>query len=374
MRGFLRRIAAIARKESTHVMRDPRVFFFALGLPTLLLFLFGYAVSFDVEHIRLVVVDQDHSAESRRLVDRFDSGDLFDVIAWRDSAEEVEPLFRSDHARAAIVIPADYSRTLARGEEAVVQLLLDGADNNSASVSQGYASVIALNASAEQLPDIAGLEGVPIDMRSRTFFNPTLHSATFIVPGLMVVILTMIAVMLTALTVAREFESGSMEQLFTTPVSRLEIVLGKLSPYFVLGLTGTLLVLTAGVYLFGVPVSGNLFLLFGLASLFLLAMFMQGLFISVATKKQAVASQIAIITTLLPSLLLSGFIFPIHNMPGILQALAYALPPSHFVHGIRGILLRGNGLESILPDCAAISVFLLLMLVLTVKKFGRHVA
>jgi ABC-2 type transport system permease protein len=377
MRGFLRRVFAIMAKEANHILRDARVLYFALGLPVVLLLLFGYAISYDVEHIPLAVVDRDQTAASRALVDDFAVGDLFDVVARCHDEGEVEALFRSGMVRAALVIPPDYGRRLERGRDPTVQLLLDGSDNNSATVALGYADVTALNVSRERLPASLAtgqLEGAPITARIRTFFNPGLRSATFIVPGLTAVILAMIAVMLTALTVSREIEMGSMEQLFTTPVSRLEIILGKLAPYFLLGLVAVLLVVAVGVLLFSVPVEGSLPLLFGVSALFLLAMLVQGLLISVVARSQALASQVAVISTMLPALLLSGFIFPINNMPKVLQALAYTLPPSYFIHAIRAVLLRGQGVEAVVRDSGAITLYFLVLLALTVRKFRRTVA
>ncbi|MBN1947677.1 MAG: ABC transporter permease [Bradymonadales bacterium] len=371
MKGFLTRVTAITVKEAAHILRDPRVMIFALVLPVLLLLLFGYAISFDVDHIPLVVVDQDQTNASRNLVESFTSGDLFEIKARRSTVDQVEPLFRSGLARAALVIPEEFTRRLAGGREPSVQLLLDGSDNNTATVALGYAGVVALEVSRRQMPTSLSREGAPISAQIRTFFNPGLRSSAFIVPGLTAVILTMIATMLTALTVSREIEQGSMEQLFTTPVSRLEIVVGKVCPYFLLGLVAVLLVLTAGVAMFSVPVAGSLWLLFGVSALFLLAMFIQGLFISVATRRQALASQLAFITTMLPALLLSGFVFPIDNMPWPLQFLARALPPSYFIHAIRAVLLRGNGVEAILRDSLAILLFFGVFLLLTVRRFRR---
>ena len=373
MRGFLTRVFAVMSKEASHILRDPRVMFFALILPVVLLLLYGYAISFDVDHIPLTVVDRDQTAASRELVEAFTSGDLFELIGRSADEQQVEQLFRSGFARAALIIPPDYTSRLHRGRDPAIQLLLDGSDNNTASLALGYANVIALNISSENMPATLGVDAMPITAQIRTFFNPGLKSSTFIVPALTAVILAMIATMLTALTISREIEMGSMEQLFTTPVSRLEIILGKLSPYFLLGLVAVLLVMTVSVTLFSIPVKGSLWLLFGVASLFLLAMLTQGLLLSVVTRSQALASQLAVITTMLPALLLSGFIFPIDNMPILLQFLANALPPSYFVHAIGAILLRGQGFEAVAHDSLAITIFFVVLLTITVRKFRRSV-
>lgn len=377
-RRSLSRVRAMAQKEVAHILRDRQVLLFAIGMPLLLLLLFGYAVSFDIENIPLVVVDQDRSPASRRLVEAFASGDVFEIVARRDRPDEVETLFRSAAAKTALVIPEGYERAGKRGETAKAQILLDGSDGTTASIALGYAQALALRSSQQELSSLLDFLGAqveaPVEARVRTLFNPALHSAVFLVPGLMVVILALVAVMLTSLTIAREYERGSMEQLFATPVSRLEVILGKLGPFFVIGLVQVLLVLTLGVSLFGVPLNGSLLLVYALASLFLLAMLTQGLFISVITRNQMVASQAAAISTFLPALLLSGFIFPVENMPALLQLLASLLPPRYFVDGLRAVMLRGNGLEVIGPDMLAIAAFFLVLLGVSVKRFQRTVA
>jgi len=371
MRRLLARILAMAEKEVVHILRDRQFLIFALGMPVVLILLFGYAVSFDIERVPLAVVDQDRTADSRALIQKFTASDTFRVVAERQDPKAVETLFRSSVAKVALVIPHGFSRQLKRGQEAKAQLLLDGADNTTASIALGYATAVSLAASRDQLVKLVGDLELPVEIRTRTFFNPRLKSAVFLVPGLMVLVLVMVAVMLTALTIAREYERGSMEQLFATPVGRLEVILGKLAPYFIIGLMQVLLVLTLGVTLFAVPVRGSLLLLFAVSSVFLLAMLMQGLLISVITRNQMVASQIALISTFLPALLLSGFVFPVENMPVALQWIAAALPPKYFVRALRAILLRGNGLEVVGPDMLVLFGFFLVLLALSTARFKR---
>ena len=374
LRRLLLRTWAIAQKEVVHIQRDPQILWFALGMPVVLILLFGYAVSFDVERVPLVVVDQDQTASSRQLIDKFTASSTFEVVARRSAPDQVETLFRSQSAKAAIIIPEGYERHLRRGEQADAQLLLDGADNTTASIALGYASAVSLAASQSELVRLLGPLEPSLSVRTRIFFNPALRSAVFLVPGLMVLILVMIAVMLTALTVAREYERGSMEQLFATPVGRVEVILGKLVPYFFIGLVLVLLVLALGVTLFDVPVNGSLVLLFAVSSVFILAMLMQGLLISVVTRSQMVASMAAAISTFLPALLLSGFVFPIENMPWVLRAVAAVLPARYFVSSLRAVLLRGNGLDVIWPDMLALVVFFFFLLAVATKKFRRTVA
>ena len=371
----LGRVLAMGHKEVFHILRDPQILVFALGMPVALILLFGYAVSFDVERIPLVVVDQDHTAESRALVDAFTAQRLFVPVATRETPDDVELLLRRNVARAGLVVPEGFARAVQRHEDAAAQLLVDGSDNTTASIALGYANAIALAASVDRVASATGgALALPVEARVRTLFNPRLESSVVLVPGLMVLVLVIVAVMLTALTVAREYERGSMEQLFATPVARLEIILGKLAPYFVLGLVQVLLVLVTGVSLFDVPVAGSLLVLFAVASLFLLAMLTQGLVLSVITKNQMVASQLAAITTLLPALLLSGFIFPVSNMPLPLQVVAHILPAQYFVDGLRAVLLRGSGFDVVWPDLLAMGGFFLLMLIIATRRFQRRVA
>jgi len=363
IRILLNRTGVVAYKELLHIRRDPQVLAFALLVPIGLLLLFGYAISFDLENVPLAVMDEDNTPESRMLEHRLAVGELFDVRARPKTASEAEALFRNGTTRGTLVIPKGYSRSLARNEPSTVQLIVDGADNNTASVSIGYVGAII----GAMQPNRRGM----VDVRTRALFNPRLKSAIFIVPGLIALIPALVAVMMTALTVAREFERGSMEQLFATPVRRVEIVLGKLAPYLWLGLLQVVLVVSVGIFVFGIPVEGSMVVLFVFTLLFLLAVLMQGLVISVLTKNQVLASQGALITTLLPTLLLSGFIFPIENMPTPLYVLATVLPPSHFMTAVRGIVLRGNGWEELVWDGVAIFAFFVAMTFIAVARFQR---
>ncbi|MDX9722812.1 MAG: ABC transporter permease [Myxococcota bacterium] len=357
-------------KELHHIQRDCFFLVFALGMPVLLLLLFGYGVSFDLERIPLLVLDQQQSRASRALVRDLTASELFVVVAEVEHEDDVEALFRRNVAKAALLIPPDFDRRRLRGESVRAQLLLDGSDNNTASVALGYANNQVLQVARSEL-DASGQLNWPIELRTRMLYNPSVKSAPFIVPGLMALILVMIAVVLTALTVAREYERGSMEQLFATPVGRLEIILGKLGPYWFIGMLQVLLVLALGVWLFDLPVRGNLLLLGVVATVFMLAMLMQGLFLSVLLRNQVLASQGAILSTLLPALLLSGFVFPIEQMPQFLQILASIFPARYFVHALRAILLKAEGWQGVFPDILAIGAFFLLMLVLASARFRR---
>lgn len=371
-RRFLTRWLALSRKEVIHIVRDVQVVYMALGMPVVLLILFGYAVSFDLERLPVGVVDQDGTPASRHLVEAMTAGDAFEVRERLSDASELESRFRQGKLKAGLVIPEGYGRKLARGTVSESQILLDGADGTTAGIALGYAMGMSQAESRRMLESSGLAPELAIQDRVRLRFNPGMKSAWFIVPGLIAMILSIMAVMLTALTVAREWERGSMEQLFSTPVGRLEVILGKLAPYVVLGMVQVLLVVTMGTVLFGVPVRGSLWLLFGAALLFLVGMLGQGLFISVATRNQQVATQIGFVTSMLPTLLLSGFMFPVANMPVPLQVLSAVIPSRYFIVVLRGVLLKGNGVDVLWPELMALGVFALVMIGLSSARFKRR--
>jgi ABC-2 type transport system permease protein len=372
--SFVRRARAITRKEWMHIGRDATTLYFAIGMPLVLLILFGFAVSFDIDHITTVVVDDDRSAESRALVAHLDAGPTFDVIGEVGSAEAAEAAFRQGRAHLAIVIPAGYGRDLARGDEVRVQLLVDAADNSAAQSILGYAGRFAAHHTAVRIEARTGRAPPIVEARIRALYNPGARSVVFLVPGLIAIIQAMMAALLTALAVAREWERGSMEQLFATPVGRLEIVIGKLLPYFVIGVAQLLIVLAAGLWLFDVPMRGSPWSLAALSAVFLVATLAQGLLISVVARNQMVATQMAAMSSMLPSMMLSGFVLPIDNMPAVLQWITNAIPARHFVHGLRAVLLRDAPFEQIAPDLVKMAIFAGVVIALCVVKFGRKVA
>ena len=369
---FAIRIGAMAAKEVLHIVRDPRTLVLAFVMPVVMLLLFGYGVSFDLDHLPLAVADADRTPESRALADAFTRSGEFDLSA-RVAPEEAETLFRRGKAFAALVIRPGYGRDLARGGRAEAALLVDGSDAASASQVLQKADAIAR---VESLRRAAGGAGgaPPIEVRTWTRYNPEGRSPVFMVPGLTVYLMALGAVLLTALTVAGEWERGSMEQLFASPVGRIDIILGKLLPYLGLGLVQLLLVVAVGATAFEVPVRGSLPLLFGVGLAFLAGMLGQGLFISVVTKNQLVATQAGTLSSLLPSLLLSGMLFPIENMPRVLQVLSRIIPARYFVHALRGILLKGSGLADLWPDLVALLAFAIAILAVATARFQRRIA
>lgn len=368
------RIGAMAAKEARHIVRDPRTLYMSLGMPIVLLFLFGYGISFDLDRIPVAVVDQDRSEASRALVRALTaSNELVATEALADPDDAVAR-FRRGEILGAVVIDRGYARDVLARKRVPLQLLVDGADPVVA--NQVLAKADALVRAETQR--LAGLDlarqAPPVRVNVWTRYNPEGRSALFMVPGLAAYLIAITAVLLTALTIAGEWERGSMEQLFASPIGRLEIVLGKLLPYLVLGLLEFELVVAFGMTAFDLPLRGSGATLTLLGLTFLVGMLGQGLLVSVVTKNQTVATQAGVMSSLLPSLLLSGMIFPIENMPRVLQALSRVVPARYLVHGLRGVLLKGNGLAVLWPDLLAQVIFAVAIIALATRRFQRRLA
>jgi len=342
----------------------------ALAMPVVMLLLLGFGLSFDVERVPLALADGDGSPASRRLARAMLATGEFRAVAGGDPAA-AEAALRRGEAAAALVIPVGFERALAAGRDSPVELLVDGSDGNLA--RQIMAKVDAF-AGAAMRTQAGPATAPPLSVEVYTLWNPAGRSATFMVPGVVAYLLAIAAVLLTALTVAAEWERGSMEQLFASPVGRLEIVLGKLLPYLVLGMLQLLLVLTVGTTVFDVPVRGSLPVIFLAGLLFLAGMLGQGLFISVVARNQLVATQAGALSSLLPSLILSGMLVPIENMPRILQALTVVVPARYLVHALRTLMLKGGGLQVVALDLLAMLAFAVVILALATLRFKRRLA
>jgi ABC-2 type transport system permease protein len=374
VRRSLKRMVAITRKEWMHIGRDRSTLYFALGMPLVLLILFGYAVSFDVDRVPVIVVDADGSAESRSLLAHLEAGGTFRTVGVADDADAAVRRFRTGDAAVAVVIPDHYARDLARGDTVRVQVLIDAADNTTAQSVLSYFGRLAAHANGALVRDLVGDSAPTVEARIRALYNPSARSVVFLLPGLIAIIQSMMGALLTALAVAREWERGSMEQLFATPVGRLEIVVGKLVPYFLVGVIQLLLILAAGTWLFDVPIRGSLLLLSILSMLFLVSVLAQGLLISVVTRNQMVATQAAAMSSMLPSMMLSGFILPIDNMPTFLQVITNVIPARHYVDGLRAVLLRDAPWTEVAGNALALLVFSALLIALCILRFRRRVA
>lgn len=365
------RLGAIARKEALQLARDRRSLLLAFVLPLLLLVLFGYAISLDVRDIALAVIDQDESAASRELVEAFEASGYFSVVARPESPSAIDALFARRRVLVALVVPPGFAADLGAGVPARVQALLDGSDANTATIALAYAEAVARQFGAELDADGTRAEA-PLRSETRVWFNEELASRNMIVPGLIAVVMMVIAALLTSLTIAREWERGTMEQLAATPVTRLEVVLGKLLPYLLIALFDVALSTAAGIVLFDVPFRGSAALLAGLSLLFLAGSLGLGLFISAAARSQVLATQIAMVTTFLPAFLLSGFLFAIEVMPRPLQLVTMLVPARYFLVVTRGIFLKGVGAEVLAEQAAVLVLFAVVGLALAARSFRKE--
>ncbi len=367
------RLWAMARKEWVQVRRDTRSLIMAFIVPAVMVVLFGYIITFDVKNIRLAVLDRDNTEQSRDLVDAFRSSGYFLVAAHLTDDDEIAPVLERSRARMVLVIPPGFSADLAAGQRAPVQALVDGGDANTASIAINYAQAIVTTYSAH-----AVLKGqplpVPIQVESRVWFNEDLKSSNMIVPGLMAAIMMILAAFLTALTIAREWERGTMEQLAATPVHRLEVIVGKLLPYVGIGIVDVILVAVVGGVVFAVPFRGDPLFLMATAILFLIGALGLGIFISATSKSQFLATQLAMIVTFLPATLLSGLMFDLSSLPKALQLVSLAVPARYFITVVRGIFLKGVGPHVLWAQGLGMIIFAAVGLGLAVHAFKKEIA
>lgn len=374
----LRRLLAVSRKEVLQLRRDRRSMVLAFLLPLLLLLLFGYAISWDVRDIATAVWDADNTPASRALLDAFWASGYFDEAARVDDAAAARAALDRGEASVVLVLPRGFARDLASGETATVQALVDGSDANTATIVLAYSRAIVLGYGAHlRIEETGRLEGgrppLPLTVQSRVWYNEELRSRNMIVPGLVAVIMMIIAAMLTSLTLSREWERGTMEQLASTPVTRAEVVLGKLLPYLAIGMVDVAATSTVGVLLFDVPFRGSVALLAVLSFLFLLGASGIGIFVSAGAKSQLLATQMAMIVSYLPSLLLSGFMFAISSMPAPLRAVTYLIPARYFLVVTRGIFLKGVGIEVLRSEAALMALFAVGGVTLAIVRFKKEI-
>ncbi len=373
------RLKAIALKEFIQIFRDTRSLALAVTIPVLLLLLFGYALTLDVDRIPTVLYDLDKTPQSRDLSDRFFRSRYFHLQAVAGSYGQLQQYLDSGEALMGLVIPSNFSKNLEFNRETMIQVLMDGTDANTATIALGYAQAIVAVYSQELIQDKINQFGMgkmspPVEARIRVWFNPDLESRNFIVPGLIAVIMVILAAILTSGTIAREWERGTMEQLISTPIRNSELVLGKLIPYFAIGMMDLALSVAMGTYLFGVPLRGSGLLLFSLVGLFLLGAICQGVVFSIIAKNQLLASQISIVSSYLPTFILSGFIYPIDNMPKLIQLITYIFPSRYVVTILKGIFSKGVGLEVLWMEGLLLAVYASIMIFLALKKFQKRIA
>ena len=374
-----RRIWAVARKEGIHIIRDWRSLVMGIAIPILLLILFGYALTLDVDEVPLMVWDQSGTQTSRNFMSRFEGSPYFALRRIVQTYAEVERAIDAGEALVALVIPVDFAMDVGSGRPARAQAIVDGSDSNTATIVLGYLETVARTYNQDLAIEQAARSSgrtvtVPLDLRPRVWFNADMESKNYIIPGLIAVIMMVIAAMLTSLTVAREWETGTMEQIISTPLKGPELILGKLLPYFGIGMLDVLIAVLMGEFVFEVPLRGNVALLFSMAAIFLAGALSLGMLISIVTKAQLLASQLAMVVTFLPAFLLSGFMYDISNMPNAIQAITHVVPARYFVSLLKGIYLKGIGLELLMLEAALLAGFGLVVLLAANLLFKKKMA
>jgi len=367
----MHRIRFIAQKEIYHILRDPRSLFVVFAMPIMMTFLYGYAINLDVEHIVMATIDLDKSTESRQLIDRFYSSAYFSKCPVPVDFSDPEKALRSGKCSGILIIRNGFSHALARGETFELGMTVDGSDATLAAALQSYSNLVLNEFMLGRLP--AGYELPGVTISPQILYNPDLKSSHFFVPGLVAILLMMISALLTSVTIAREKETGTMEQLLTTPVRSYEIIVGKLLPYIVIAFLDGILVLTFAQVVFGVPFVGSHLLLLGFGLVYVATALSIGILISSIVKTQQLAMMIAQMATMLPSVMLSGFIFAIKNMPWVLQAVSKIVPATYFIVIVRGIMLKGASLGVLAAQGIALVLVMLLLLTVAARRFRMRI-
>jgi len=375
----LKRTWAISRKELIHIRRDPISLLQVILLPIVLLLLYGYALTFDIKNVTVAVYDQEKSQFSEDFINQFRGTDYFRLVKFTQDYDELKRMIMDHRVQMGLLLPFDFSRQYQTGQTAKCQALVDGTDSNTANIILGYIQAVTSAYNQKLLVQRIMAKGsggkthMPVDSETRFWFNEDLESRNYIVPGLIAVIMTVVGALLTALTVVRELEQGSMEGLMATPLKRTELLFGKLGPYFLIGMFDMAVVMGMGQFLFQVPLRGSPLLMIGMSALFLIATLGQGLLISVTSENQLQAFQSAMLTTFLPAFLLSGFVFSIYLMPVPFQIVSYIVPARYLVTISKGIYLKGLGLEYLWPSALMLAGAATFFVVVSIKKFVKKI-
>jgi ABC-2 type transport system permease protein len=368
----MRKAIAVARKEFRQIVRDRRTLSTLLFVPAFFLLLYGYALNFDIRHVGLGVDDRDHTPQSRRIISAFVNSGYFDLVAMVDE-EATTALMDRNAVRAVVVIPAGLGRALLTSQSVPVQVLLNGDNANTATTVMGYALTILQSESEKYRALIPGVTARPLlSVESRVWYNPQLRSTLFLVPGLIAYIAMITAVVSTALSVAREKERGTMEQVRMAPLDAASFIVGKTIPYFLVSLASAFAIIVVAMALFELPMRGSWTTLLVALSLFLIGALGLGLLISSVSDTQQVAFQLALLASFLPTLMLSGFIFPIASMPAFLRVVTYAVPARYFLIALRGIVLKGAGVGTFWIELVALGLYASLMLMLAAVRLRRQ--
>ena len=355
-------------------MRDWRSLFLSLAIPVILIMLFGYALTLDLRNVPTIVWDQAKTRESRDFISMLSGSPYFSMAGYCNGYNSIRTSLDRGNALIAVVIPQDFSEKINAGRKTDIQIIADGSDANTSRLAMGYASTVAAIYSAEiRIKKMQGL-GIThiapaLKLVTRSWYNPDLRSQNAIIPGIIAIVMVVIAALLTSVTIAREWETGTMEQLISTPLKGPELIFGKVIPYFIIGMTDVIIAVVMGKWLFNVCIVGNSGLLFAMAAIFLTGALFWGMSLSIMLKSQVLASQIAIVSGYLPTLILSGFVFAIENMPLPIQCITYIVPARYFISILRGIYLKGIGLEILWIDALLLSVYAVIMIILANRKF-----
>jgi ABC-2 type transport system permease protein len=373
----LTRLLAIARKEVVQILRDARSLIIVVIMPAVLVLLFGYGVNLDLKGLPVFVYDRDGSQQSQDLLKHFQSSEYFHIARVVGSYSELPRALDDGSAKMGIVIPWDFSQRLRDGRAVQLQALVDGSDDNTANVLIGYAQAVIQGYSAQIQIDWLRQRGLAmppasVSVQTRTWYNEDLESSAFIIPGVLALVMSVIGAFLTSLTIAREWERGTMEQLISTPVTAMEIMLGKLAPYFVLGMFDTVISALIAIYWFHVPFRGSWVTLLVASAMFLVAVLSMGFLISVVAKGQFLACQIALLITFLPAFLLSGFLFSIEQMPIVLQWITRILPARYYVSVLKKIFLKGTPAHLLYADLVPLAVFTFVLALLATRSFHKR--
>jgi len=373
----LTRLAAIAMKEVVQILRDARSLIIVVLMPVVLVLLFGYGVNLDLKGLPVYVLDRDGSQQSQDLLKHFQSSEYFHLIRVVSGYPELKHALDDGSAKMGLVIPWDFSQRLHDGRPVEIQALIDGSDDNTANVLIGYSQAVVQSYSAQIQIDWLRARGLAIQpaamsVETRTWYNEDLESSAFIIPGVLALVMSVIGAFLTSLTIAREWERGTMEQLISTPVTAMEIMLGKLAPYFVLGMLDTVISALIAIYWFHVPFRGSWITLMAASALFMIVVLSLGFFISVLAKNQFAASQIALLITFLPAFLLSGFLFSIEQMPIALQWITRILPARYYVSALKNIFLKGTPASMLYAELIPLVVFALALGFVATRSFHKR--
>jgi drug efflux transport system permease protein len=374
-----RRLRAILIKELHHIVRDSRSLALALFMPVMMLLLYGYALSLDVDHVPTLVYDQDQTSASRDLIRQFAGSRFFDVQGYVADYSAIDRAIDRNRILMAVVIPRNYGQHLDAGEQSPVQIIIDGSDSNTASIVQGYAESVVRGYSANVRSVVMNRRGgerlVPaVDARLRVWYNSSLESKNYVVPGLVAVILQIMAGLLTSLTIAREWEMGTMEQLLSTPLRPVEIVLGKMLAYFVVGVADAVVALVVGLLVFQVPFRGSPLFMAVAVCVFLVGVLFWGVFVSATAKTQLQAYQMGVLSSFLPAFLLSGFVFAIESMPPAIQVITHIIPARYIVTILKGVFLKGVGLRILWGELGFLALYAILIFLLTIRKMNQKLA